>query len=921
MCGGVACIVTSNRLPCAQFDAEENTRVNIVGIPSVSYPGGSVSCVPPDGSSGIGECSGTLSAATFTSDGVVSLSLLWPNAGTVALDNFASVSVQQEPQWSRDGGWNVPTSSVTPGVAFGVVLPYEDVYISAGASRATVTAAVYMKTHMAEDSVAERQVAVGKFKLVFPSPACMVVGDSGRHGAFATWEVVSGLGAGAYGLLFRNGQVESYSALMVTISLSCTAGTHQIGIETMSHADSNGLSFDPATEYAASVGRGQGYVTRAEVLVKATTEDVHVFAYPHEGRANLNNLAVIGQPTPTLYVRVDSISNSPYVSRSVNVACEPSASCTYTPALSAEGKVSLSVSHSGTSDTVAAAVVKPLQMTLTAEDNVLSAIGCLGGGDAVGYQSTQLRLRVDGLDMTHLSEYSSSDPSVAEVVGSRVHGRQAGTAVISATGGASVSITVDDTVVQPQLVARIVTAMSAASRTQTFNDEGDVGWMYVHATYTNGDAHTVDMSDLAVTVMSSDRLYYSQLGSRQKVGIVQDALAGSSCTDSLLRVALLACNASAADGFQPPLDLQLPTPLGLDPLVLTQTNIAPPASFARSGALSNRPQDQGQVSQASVEMSDGLRKNMLGDARVSLESSDPSCVEVVSDLSSASGFDYRALDSGSCTSATITARFTLGSWEDSTSATVYIVRHKAMSLSAALFPSCGSPASTLYTLGCASPPLRQRAQFSAVYELESDDNGYSASGNVNLGHGDVARSPTNLKIISGVTVYEGEAAGAASFAISLRTKSATLAVTISDTALALSAIEASVDATLVTSLTIRVDATFSGEGVSCRYTNGVVRGSLGTSIQDVATFEVGATYSSLLSVVDTGTLTALATHWAKAPVTVRNKCAPSLMPQEVSVYVNKVASAGTLDMGEASLAPLQAGGSLNVKLWFDLSRV
>ena len=59
----------------------------------------------------------------------------------------------------------------------------------------------------------------------------------------------------------------------------------------MSHADSNGLSSDPNAEYAASVSRGDGYVARAEVLVKATTENVAVFAYPSDGRASLNNLA------------------------------------------------------------------------------------------------------------------------------------------------------------------------------------------------------------------------------------------------------------------------------------------------------------------------------------------------------------------------------------------------------------------------------------------------------------------------------------------------------------------------------------------------------------------------------------------------------------------------------------------------------
>ena len=73
----------------------------------------------------------------FTSAAQVSLSLRWPDAGTVALADFASVSVQREPTWSSDGGWNTPTSRVTPTVAFGVVLPFEDVFISAGGSHAS----------------------------------------------------------------------------------------------------------------------------------------------------------------------------------------------------------------------------------------------------------------------------------------------------------------------------------------------------------------------------------------------------------------------------------------------------------------------------------------------------------------------------------------------------------------------------------------------------------------------------------------------------------------------------------------------------------------------------------------------------------------------------------------------------------------
>ena len=153
-------------------------------------------------------------------------------------------------------------------------------------------------------------------------------------------------------------------------------------------------------------------------------------------------------------------------------------------------------------------------------------------------------------------------------------------------------------------------------------------------------------------------------------------------------VSLAAC-VEAEDAVEAPLDLQLPSPVGLEPLVLSDPNIAPYSSFARSGALSSRPSQHGRVTQALVVMGEGPPKDMLHDERVTLTSSDPSCVEVVADLSSPAGYDYRALDGGDCTSATITATFTLGSWVESTSATVLDSGHscKGHSLQNSFFAS------------------------------------------------------------------------------------------------------------------------------------------------------------------------------------------------------------------------------------------
>ena len=157
-------------------------------------------------------------------------------------------------------------------------------------------------------------------------------------------------------------------------------------------------------------------------------------------------------------------------------------------------------------------------------------------------------------------------------------------------------------------------------------------------------------------------------------------------------------------------------------------------------------------------MSDGGVKNMLGDARVTLSSSEPDCVMVASDLSSSLSYDYRAVDGGGCTSATITATFTLGAWVAQTNATVYIVRPRSMSVAASLYPGCGASADILYTVGCASPAVRQRVQFSAFYTLESDDSEFSLGGRIDLAHSQVTIALTNMQVVA-AGVYEGLAAG------------------------------------------------------------------------------------------------------------------------------------------------------------------
>ena len=132
-----------------------------------------------------------------------------------------------------------------------------------------------------------------------------------------------------------------------------------------------------------------------------------------------------------------------------------------------------------------------------------------------------------------------------------------------------------------------------------------------------------------------------------------------------LTVALAACSGSSnpLDIVQPPLCLDLPSPVAAT-FVLSATHLAPTSSFARSGALSLRVEEDGVATTASVIMDSGATMDLRTDSRVTLSSSAPACIEVIAslDLAATAGYAYRAVGSG-CTSAIITATFTLGTWE------------------------------------------------------------------------------------------------------------------------------------------------------------------------------------------------------------------------------------------------------------------
>ena len=615
-------------------DAHGNTRTSARGETRVYYDASRfIPCGDPDVHSGIGECSGRLEASYFLAPTSLSLSLSTNN--DVAVANFASVSVSADPDWHREGGWD---GFALPEPIFGVVLPFENVHIREDESSAAFDVQVMLRSKTSGLTAAQRTISTGQFELRWSGPHdCAVQSYRSTNNAWSTLAPASVQQPGSYlmsiyGLqdsLWAQAQGNSISVMALNVRCDGT-GDYSFSIETKELGDANPADCTPTvTLDATAVGRADGYSVSATVRL-VETRTIHTFAYASDGRAYVNNFQTLGQPATSISVRLDSISDNPNRGRSQDVSCI--GSCSYTPHADFEGTALLNVQHGALSDSVSVEVRRPRNVSLSADAVRLSVLGTACGNETK-YASSQLRLMSEGLDLTQLATFISSSPTVVEVVGSRVVGRSPGQAIIRAgsSSEASVLITVDgDATVQPSLVARVVTRLESSSREQSFVSELSQGYLYVHALYADGHAAPVDTSNLAVDVHSTNKLTYGVTANgRARVGVATNALR-SGCYEPLLSVSLVTCSASIG-AVQPPLSLrELPEPVGVA-FELSEVDVAAEGSFARSGALSDRPSEYGKVSVARVTMSDGGAPSLLQDARVA----HLTCVAVIANLSSA----------------------------------------------------------------------------------------------------------------------------------------------------------------------------------------------------------------------------------------------------------------------------------------------
>ena len=205
------------------------------------------------------------------------------------------------------------------------------------------------------------------------------------------------------------------------------------------------------------------------------------------------------------------------------------------------------------------------------------------------YQSTQVRLVVDGLDMTQLlhldtAGFETSDPNVVQVHGTTVSGVGTGTASIS-VGQWSTHVTVQEEVFPPTLVPFVVTSVpSVGVHDQTFDSEDDVGYMYVYAEYANGDKHMLLNSEVLVTTLVPSKVAYTLSANGRHTISVTPSASSTLPGENVVEVTLSACSLTFP-GVSPQIVLDLPSPDHASVPVLSEQVIAPVGSFAASGLL------------------------------------------------------------------------------------------------------------------------------------------------------------------------------------------------------------------------------------------------------------------------------------------------------------------------------------------------
>ena len=314
----------------------------------------------------------------------------------------------------------------------------------------------------------------------------------------------------------------------------------------------------------------------------------------------------------------------------------------------------LEVSAAGFTATAGINVYAPASIALSLDDDTLNRFNDVDGGQlpsscgssaasAFPYQRTRALTTVDGLDASPLVQYTTSDGSVASIGSGEawdiVQGTGVGTAIVALDGrqsSPSVAISVTDELVSiTTLTARVVTSLTWSSAPsplytlgspasagvllqQVLRAEGDSGFLYAMATYSDGTighvgyTHMPGMEELVVATDNPSVSAVSPTTSGQQHWQLGVAVGATAERVSDVFVNWTVCGSVVASSYVPLL-LDLPNPTAVS-LSMAQSRLTDPDDDATRSPLSVPSTSMLTVL---VSYDDGSQRDMSTDSRVS----------------------------------------------------------------------------------------------------------------------------------------------------------------------------------------------------------------------------------------------------------------------------------------------------------------
>ena len=576
--------------------------------------------------SGIGKCEMVLESTYYA--GYRALYLAWPSSIGIPTQKMAEFTLLPKPERPVLLPFN-------PGVEMfaGIIAPDASVYIPVDASDVLVEVDLDMLFHGNEVPLYDRYMLAASVRLDFvpADTPCTILAHHISSTMFSSVRVIQD-GRTLYlrspnqlyvDLTQDETRIDTEKVMltMARIPLQCSeAVSFSLGADLQSYVLTSGRSVSHTGIHNISLGLDDGWTTHAAIRVEKATVRGALAYIEGSGTTTHQDWSALdsAQPFYPPVVRYALVDDHPESNVTVLSSSRVTLSTTSTVSLIPPHSVPNGESFDAS---VHIQVINSTNVRVEVDNDMLSSIECPGQ-----FQSTRVRVRLGEMDITHRTELSldASSPLKMSPSGRITATGTGGVAEIHLGGKASgmnVQATTDS-VIKPTLIARVMTGWdpNEAKVLQTLEAPGDVGYLFVYATYEDGTVHDLSPEEYQVWVNPSFLTYDADA---RRVTVRSSATSTSSCTPAtaILTVSLPQCRWTLT---VPPLMLNMTRHATGFGVQISDTALVDTSSFLTSGALQGlQATVQGIVEVADVILDD--RSTYDAKREVSLLFDPPSC--------------------------------------------------------------------------------------------------------------------------------------------------------------------------------------------------------------------------------------------------------------------------------------------------------